>query len=164
MANWQRAWAYVQAAAVDASHRELAQTWCLGSPQQGMRYQNGGSLTGQALRSDSGGVHRWEKPSAGRVKVNVDGAVKANRAAGGGGLVRDSQGQWVVGFCHNMGTSNPLRAELQAMASAVQLVIDHSFPRVVVESDCAEAVRLVSCRVGPEHPHYGVLEQIAHGV
>lgn len=36
--------------------------------------------------------------------------------------------------------------------------------RVVVESDCAEAVRLVSYKISSEHPLHGVLDQIAQGV
>ena len=42
---------------------------------------------------------RWEVPEKGRLKLNMDGAAsKAMGVAGGGGLIRDNQGNWVVDF------------------------------------------------------------------
>lgn len=80
------------------------------------------------------------------MKMNMDGAVKESRAAGCGGVVRDSGGSWVLGFCQNLGTPCPLMAEVQVIATAVKVVIDRNFPLVVIESDSSEAVRLVSRR------------------
>lgn len=55
-------------------------------------------------------------------------------------------------------------AKLQAIASAVRLVIDHSFPQVVVESDCPEAVALVNSAVRADHPLHSILTNIGQGV
>lgn len=41
----------------------------------------------------------WRKPPKQVLKLNVDGAARGNPGhAGGGGLIRDSKGQFVAGF------------------------------------------------------------------
>lgn len=42
---------------------------------------------------------RWERPEAGWLKLNTDGPCDDLLGnAGGGGLIRDEQGQWVAGY------------------------------------------------------------------
>lgn len=41
----------------------------------------------------------WNRPAEGRVKFNVDGSYRDNTGrCGGGGVVRDSHGRFVVAF------------------------------------------------------------------
>ncbi|GFY81999.1 hypothetical protein Acr_02g0002390 [Actinidia rufa] len=57
----------------------------------------------------------WKPPSTGMFKLNIDGASKGNPGkAGAGGLIRNHEGRWVAGFCHNIGTTNSLEAEVTA--------------------------------------------------
>ncbi|KAK9985577.1 hypothetical protein SO802_030528 [Lithocarpus litseifolius] len=48
---------------------------------------------------------RWEKPMNGWLTLNTDGSAASNiGTAGGGGLIRDENGDWVTGFAR-MATS-----------------------------------------------------------
>ncbi|XP_057443892.1 uncharacterized protein LOC130736056 [Lotus japonicus] len=56
----------------------------------------------------------WSPPPPHWVKCNSDGSVcgAMREATCGGGVCRDEFGQWVFGFCYNIGTSTVLWAEL----------------------------------------------------
>ena len=46
----------------------------------------------------------WEMPPSNWFKLNTDGASSGNpRRAGGGGVIRDSVGEWVRGFAGVLG-------------------------------------------------------------
>ena len=56
---------------------------------------------------------RWEKPSPGWVKLNTDGSSLVNPGiAGSGGLIRNSDGDWIMGFVRNIGTTGSVAAKL----------------------------------------------------
>ena len=45
---------------------------------------------------------RWEKPSTGWVKLNTDGSADASSGfVGGGRLIRDDRGNWIMGSLEN---------------------------------------------------------------
>lgn len=55
---------------------------------------------------------RWEKPNTGWVKLNTNGSsAESLNKAGSGGLTRDEQGNWIVGFTRNIGQANSFIAE-----------------------------------------------------
>ena len=50
---------------------------------------------------------RWEKPQAGWARLNTDGATLGSPGrVGGGGLIRNDQGEWLGGFSRRIGCSN----------------------------------------------------------
>lgn len=50
---------------------------------------------------------RWEKPCSGWMKLNTDGSLMGNLGlAGGEGLLRDANGNWVGGFARRIGIAN----------------------------------------------------------
>lgn len=49
---------------------------------------------------------------------------------------------WFWVFVVTLGTSNFLLAKLCIKRSAVQIVLDHNFPQVIVETDCLEEIQL----------------------
>ncbi|EOY31426.1 Uncharacterized protein TCM_038365 [Theobroma cacao] len=54
----------------------------------------------------------WEKPKENFVKLNIDGSASGRPGlAAAGGLVRDVNGEWLVGFTFNIGISYALSAE-----------------------------------------------------
>lgn len=61
-----------------------------------------------------------------------------------GGVCRDELGQWVFGFCRNIGSSNVLWAELWGIFIVLALAWSRGIPRVIVESDSNVAVQLVN--------------------
>ena len=53
---------------------------------------------------------RWNKPPSEWCKLNTDGASLGNpRKAGGGGLTRDSVGNWIKGFSRSVGFATSIR-------------------------------------------------------
>ena len=54
----------------------------------------------------------WERPDRGWVKLNIDGvASRPTNRAGCGGLIRNDQGNWLMGFSRNIGQANSFMAE-----------------------------------------------------
>ena len=87
----------------------------------------------------------WKPPSTGIFKLNTDGASKGNPGkSGAGGLIRNHEGRWVAGFCHNIGTTNSLEAELSAIRDGLELVNRLRLTNVDVETDSKLAVQLIA--------------------
>ena len=60
---------------------------------------------------------RWEKPCSEWLKLNTDGLSLGNPGlTGGGGLIRDDNGDWVVGFARKIGFASSFMAELWALS------------------------------------------------
>ena len=60
---------------------------------------------------------RWEKPRVGWLTLNINGSATSNSGpTGGGGLVRDENGDWVKGFARRIGNTSSYLAELDAKA------------------------------------------------
>ena len=58
---------------------------------------------------------KWSKPLPGWCKLNTDGASLGNLGkAGGGGLIRDSEGRWLKGYSRSIGHATSVVAELWA--------------------------------------------------
>ncbi|KAJ8432816.1 hypothetical protein Cgig2_026146 [Carnegiea gigantea] len=58
----------------------------------------------------------WEPPSVDWVALNTDGSSKHNPGlAGGGGVFRGRNGEWLGGFAENMGICSAVRVELRAV-------------------------------------------------
>ena len=67
---------------------------------------------------------RWEKPRAGWLTLNSDGSVASTVGpVGGGGLVRDENGEWVMGFARRIGNASSYLAELWALRDGLQLCL-----------------------------------------
>lgn len=60
---------------------------------------------------------KWIKPHDPFYKLNCDGSAK-NSKIGAGGLIRDSNGNWVIGFSKFIGTGQILKAELWRVFSS----------------------------------------------
>ena len=59
---------------------------------------------------------RWEKPRAGWLTLNSDGSTASTLGpVGGGGLVRDENGDWVMGFARRIGNALSYLVELCAL-------------------------------------------------
>lgn len=64
----------------------------------------------------------WKKPMPGWVKLNINGAVFGNpKQAGGGGVLCDSNGDWVVRFMRKLGIMSSTMAELWALKDGLSL-------------------------------------------
>ncbi|KAK9035664.1 hypothetical protein V6N11_077698 [Hibiscus sabdariffa] len=86
----------------------------------------------------------WSRPPFGWICLNVDGTVLPSTNMGSaGGLVRDTDGRWLLGFYKFMGIISPLCVELWAIYVGLRVAWDNGFEYVQVQSDCLEAVKLL---------------------
>ncbi|XP_027151921.1 uncharacterized protein LOC113751976 [Coffea eugenioides] len=81
----------------------------------------------------------------GGYKLNTDGCSLGNLGASrGGGVVRNSQGGFVLAFSCSFGVSTSLHAELKALAHGVQQCIAWGFLELHLEVDSLSLVRIMS--------------------
>ena len=79
---------------------------------------------------------RWERPSSGWRKLNMDGSSLGNPGiAGGGGVIREEAGNWVVGFSRKIGVTSSFDAELWALRDGLTICVNKNFQSVEVELD-----------------------------
>ena len=83
----------------------------------------------------------WEKPEKGWLKLNTDGAANGVLGlAGGGGVVRDENGNWVIGFSRRLGKASSFLAELWALRDGLLLCQQLNSPKIIVEMDAKSLV------------------------
>ncbi|KAK9032483.1 hypothetical protein V6N11_056745 [Hibiscus sabdariffa] len=61
-----------------------------------------------------------------------------------GGVLRDSAGSWISGFCRNIGFSDALTAELWAIHDGLELAWNNGFFTLQVRSDCSMVISLIT--------------------
>ncbi|XP_070010645.1 uncharacterized protein [Nicotiana sylvestris] len=84
---------------------------------------------------------KWHKPRQGAYKLNKDGAYKGNDKIGGlGGIIRNSTGDWIVGFQEHTHVLNHTYAELLALNQGLQLAHERKLKSLEVETDLMEVV------------------------
>ncbi|KAF7820290.1 ribonuclease H [Senna tora] len=52
-----------------------------------------------------------------------------------GGIARDNNASWILGFAHRIGRSNSFQAEAWAVWSALRIAKDRNWPKVIIETD-----------------------------
>ena len=89
----------------------------------------------------------WRKPEAGRLKLNFDGSSKlASRRASIGGVYRDHEGAFVLGYAERIGTATSSVAELAALRRGLELAVANGWRRVWIEGDARAVVDAVRRR------------------
>ena len=84
---------------------------------------------------------KWERPESGWLKLNTDGSFDDLLGnAGGGGLIRDEQGQWVAGFTRKIGKTNSFMVKAWALRDGLVLCNQMKVSKVIVESDAKAVV------------------------
>ncbi|XP_042016202.1 uncharacterized protein LOC121764211 [Salvia splendens] len=106
---------------------------------------------------------QWRPSDPLWVKLNVDGAFRqASQFAGGGGVVRDEEGDIIAAFSARFAVSSSLE-EVSALLIGVTQAKQHG-SRIWIESD-AESVVLVGCLLATggmlRYGHTGRLENDA---
>ncbi|KAF7821145.1 reverse transcriptase [Senna tora] len=87
----------------------------------------------------------WKLPPLGWWKLNIDGSCQgSSNQIGGGGLLRDPNGNWVHGFMKIFGEGNSLMAELWAIVEGLQLAKLLNCSNIIVESDSMAAVNFIN--------------------
>ncbi|KAF7815210.1 putative ribonuclease H-like domain-containing protein [Senna tora] len=86
-----------------------------------------------------------DPPPPGWWKLNVDGTCQGSpKLIAGGGLIRDSHGNWIHGFTKFFGQGSSLLAELWAIYEGLTLAKSLHYEKLIVESDSLTAINLLS--------------------
>lgn len=134
--NPTRIWGFIRALGME----EIATDTSLGSSFSSLQGQLVDMFAGSSSRNS---LHRWDKPPEGWVKQNVDGALRSDLLGSCGGVLRDADGVWKLGFSRNLGDvsyPNVFLIELLAVQIAMNLVISRDFPQVIIESDSQDVI------------------------
>ncbi|KAI4982518.1 hypothetical protein ZWY2020_023010 [Hordeum vulgare] len=88
----------------------------------------------------------WPPPASNVVALSVDGSYNhVDGTAGSGMILRDDKGTVIFASCRKLFHCNDaIEAELQAMKEGLQLAITHSPFSVVLQSDRAVAIKMVT--------------------
>ncbi|CAM0908755.1 unnamed protein product [Alopecurus aequalis] len=87
---------------------------------------------------------KWIPPDEGSDKLNVDSAFTPDGHAGAGMILRNWRGELIFAASSQLqGCDDALEAELAAMEEGLNLAVHWSTKPIVLESDCAEAIKLV---------------------
>ncbi|KAK1644352.1 hypothetical protein QYE76_062157 [Lolium multiflorum] len=86
---------------------------------------------------------KWMRPEPGVAKLNTDGAFARDGAATGM-VLRDHQGDMIFAACRMLRhCSDATKAELLAIEEGLSLALQWTTSKIVVESDCVEAIELI---------------------
>ncbi|KAK8998649.1 hypothetical protein V6N11_084036 [Hibiscus sabdariffa] len=103
------------------------------------------TITSLAAKPASQSVVSWCCPPSTWVKINVDGVVNpSTNAAALEGVCRSDSGEWIFCFSRRIGCCSILNAELWAIFYGLQYAWQHGYRRVIIESNCREAVCCVT--------------------
>jgi ribonuclease HI len=90
---------------------------------------------------------RWKCPNESWIKLNCDGAhYKFVDLARCGGLLRDSNDQWIQGRTQKIGTCDSLHAEMWGMYVGLELARRKGVTHLIVESDSKILIDMVTGR------------------
>ncbi|KAJ8756330.1 hypothetical protein K2173_025142 [Erythroxylum novogranatense] len=104
-------------------------------------------------------VVKWQKPSPGWVKINLDAATNVHSdSTGVAMIVRDDHGNFLA--AKNMcllGSFTPKVAEAMALKEALSWLQDKGWEQVVCESDCLEVIQAVINRDWQDLTSFGAI-------
>ena len=87
---------------------------------------------------------RWERPRRGWWKLNTDGSSLGNPgSAGGGGVLRDEMGSWVLGFSRNIGVTSSFEAELWVLRDGLSICVEKNYSALEVELDAKAIIDIL---------------------
>ncbi|KAF7830019.1 reverse transcriptase [Senna tora] len=100
------------------------------------------------------GIPSDPRPESIWVKVNVDGAVSrdSSERASCGGVVRNHEGHFVLGFNKSLGSCDVLTAELWGVRLGLEMAWELGLRKVVIELDSLCAHQLIHAQVQELHP------------
>nr|GMD40682.1 putative RNA-directed DNA polymerase [Ipomoea batatas] len=84
---------------------------------------------------------RWTKPPDGWTKMNIDGSRDTLTGhASCGGLLRDVNGNWLLGFKAKVGHCSIEEAEAWSILKGLKTIWNHGYRKVIIESDAKRVV------------------------
>ncbi|KAH0713383.1 hypothetical protein KY290_008979 [Solanum tuberosum] len=93
---------------------------------------------------------KWEKPSQPVFKLNTDSSALNNpRKIGGGGILRECQGNMVYAYTIPLGIGTNNQAELKAASHGVNWCIQHGYRKIHLEVDSELVISWLSNQARP---------------
>ncbi|KAK5812352.1 uncharacterized protein LOC108458715 [Gossypium arboreum] len=87
---------------------------------------------------------KWSAPKSGWVKINIDGTVSLSCYSSTiGGVIRDTDGNWLCGYSMSLGKDEVFRIEARFMLEGLQVAWDKSDRQFELESDNVLLVELI---------------------
>ncbi|KAE8716421.1 hypothetical protein F3Y22_tig00110118pilonHSYRG00048 [Hibiscus syriacus] len=103
----------------------------------------------------------WTEPPSGWYCLNTDGAVTTVNGAGKiGGVIRNHDGGWEIGFRKNIRSSTVLQAELWGIYEGLLLAKSIGCAKLNIQSDISQAIALVT-EVNPRRNQLSLVRTIA---
>ncbi|KAF7807491.1 Transposon TX1 uncharacterized [Senna tora] len=101
----------------------------------------------------------WRKLEKNQLKINTDGNSLGNPSrAGFGGIIRDDNGSWILGFSDQLGITSCTHVELAEIHQGLMCAEDVDGSGALLETDSLEAVHLINNCDCSTH-HYGAIIQ-----
>nr|KYP70931.1 Putative ribonuclease H protein At1g65750 family [Cajanus cajan] len=118
--------------------------------------------TGEAfMRTPLFSSDHWKCPPERFIKLNGDGAVTKDGYGSCGGVVRDSEGRFIIAFSKSLGRYSIIQSELWALLLGLRLIQNHHLGgQISIESDSKEAVKLIEEGCNRGHPCYDLVKAI----
>ncbi|KAL6530866.1 hypothetical protein OROGR_014726 [Orobanche gracilis] len=89
--------------------------------------------------------NHWAPPPRGSLKVNTDGSCyQETSRMGGGGVVRDEHGHWILGFASQTWGGTAFMAEITALRDGLEMVWNRGYRHVIFETDCEEILQALN--------------------
>ncbi|XP_019241530.1 PREDICTED: uncharacterized protein LOC109221507, partial [Nicotiana attenuata] len=84
---------------------------------------------------------KWNKPPRGQFKLNIDASFNNhNQKSGLGGVIRDTYGNWMVGFAKSTQASGSLQTEMKALIVRLKTAQEWGMFPLEIETDSKEVV------------------------
>ena len=102
----------------------------------------------------------WEPPPRGFFKLNSDGSSAANPGeAGAGGIIRNDQGQWLVGYSRKLGQATSTYAELWGVRDGLQLAVKRGLFDIIIEVDSQVVFDLICKELVDSHTLGSIIKE-----
>ncbi|OIT01316.1 putative ribonuclease h protein, partial [Nicotiana attenuata] len=87
---------------------------------------------------------KWTPPPRGSYKLNTDGEAKGNPGMGGiGGVFRNHNGNWILGYMENIPYTTNIRAEIRAITKGLQLAELNNLLPLEIDTDSSETINML---------------------
>uniref|UniRef100_M1CEJ8 RNase H family protein n=1 Tax=Solanum tuberosum TaxID=4113 RepID=M1CEJ8_SOLTU len=87
----------------------------------------------------------WERPPPNILQLNTDGSALSNPGKiGGGGILRDSQGDMIYAYIVSSGTGPNNLAEVQAAAHGLYWCTHHGYKTIILEVDLEQLTKWIT--------------------
>ncbi|GLT77990.1 hypothetical protein SLA2020_495420, partial [Shorea laevis] len=97
---------------------------------------------------------KWNPPRYGWAKLNSDGShFRQSGRTGAGGVIRDNNGDWVIGYAKNLGFGSNNDAEFWGIKLGLELALRLGFRKLEIEADSLLAINAINGVFTPNATH-----------